>query len=540
MSCAGCSIGAAGNKGTVSGCGSGGCATGGCNRLNTYDWLTGIPAMSWDHDPGFVEVSFKNGARKDIFRKPAGLIVEKHDPVAVEVETGGYDIGQVSLTGEMAKLQMKRKRVPETAQLLHVIRVANDYDMQKAHEARVNEKEVMVKARAIARSLELNMKIGDVEFQGDGRKATFYYTADDRVDFRELIRVYAKEFRVKIEMHQIGARQEAGRIGGIGSCGRELCCSTWLTEFKSVTTAAARYQNLAINQVKLSGQCGRLKCCLNYELDTYIDALKDIPTHVDKLETDKGILFLQKTDIFKRVMFFAYKDHTGYRPLTVERVLEIQKMNAEGVKIADQAATAAIPDRVKKSGMKDEDEVVSADLVGQTSLRSLEKHSKKKKAQNQRGGNRNAGDGPGNQNRGNNGPREPRQPGNERQPQRGGLQREPRNAQPNEPRNTPQREQRNGPPREQRNRPPREQGNQKPREPRPAPASGDQPAAGSNGNQPQPQRPNNPRGRGPQNQRRNEPRDPNRPPRNKPNAVPPGGTPNTTPPNHQGNQENQG
>lgn len=433
--------------------------------------------MSWDTDPGFVEVSFKNGARKDIFRKPANLILDKHDAVVVEVLTGGFDVGFVSLTGEMAKLQMKRKRVNDSDPgILAVQRKANDYDLQKMQEVRALEHETMTRGRAIARSLELQMKIGDVEYQGDGRKATFYYTADDRVDFRELIKILAKEFRVKIEMHQIGARQEAGRLGGIGSCGRELCCSTWLTDFKSVTTSAARYQNLAINQVKLSGQCGRLKCCLNYELDTYIDALKDVPTHVEKLETDKGILFLQKTDIFKKLMWYAYKDHSGYRALTAERVLEIEKLNKEGVKIADTAAaSAAQPERVKKSGMQEE-EAASVELVGQTSLRSLEKHSKKKR-DSQRGkkeGQRDA--------RSNN-PRDAQQP------------RDPRGAQTPREQRGPQQPARD----QQRNKPQQPRG---PREPRPAQLD----ANGAPVQQPnQPQRP--PRNN---DNRRNQPR-PNQP-----------------------------
>lgn len=443
--------------------------------------------MSWDNDPGFVEVSFKNGARKDIFRKPANLIVDKHDAVVVEVQTGGFDVGFVSLTGEMAKLQMKRKRINDTDPgILNIQRRANDYDLQKMQEVRALEHETMVKGRAISRTLNLDMKIGDVEYQGDGRKATIYYTAEDRVDFRELIKIFAKEFRVKIEMHQIGARQEAGRLGGIGSCGRELCCSTWLTDFKSVTTSAARYQNLAINQVKLSGQCGRLKCCLNYELDTYIDALKDVPTHVEKLETDKGILFLQKTDIFKKLMWYAYKDHSGYRALTAERVLEIEKMNKEGIKISDTAAaSAAQPDRVKKSGLGQEEEAASVELVGQTSLRSLEKNSKKRKGK----------------------PRGNESQGNERGPQR-----EPRNAQA-------PREQR-GP---QQNREQR-QGQQPPRGPRPT-------QQGTNTAPNQPQRP--PRNN---DNRRNEQR-PNRPNQpNEPRQQNPEGQPNTGQP-RQGNRD---
>ena len=231
-----------------------------------------------------VEVSFKNGSRKSFYQNPPYVRAIIGDTVVVE-SASGYDVGRISLTGELVRLQMKKKKVSETTIFPKLIRLANNRDLEKLEDARALERDTMIRARAIARSLNLDMKLGDVEYQGDRRKATFYYTADGRVDFRELIRHYAKEFRVKIEMRQIGARQESSRIGGLGSCGRELCCSTWLTNFKSVTTGAARYQNLAINQSKLSGQCGRLKCCLNYELDTYMDALQDFPVKHERLYT---------------------------------------------------------------------------------------------------------------------------------------------------------------------------------------------------------------------------------------------------------------
>lgn len=312
---------------------NGGCASGGCNRLNTYDWL----AKQDFHDPAafdIVEVSFKNGARKDFYHNPAYLRTSSGDMVVVEC-SNGYDIGRISLSGDLVRLQLKKKRVNEGAIKHGVIRRANERDMERLSEAREAEKTVMVRARVISRTLGLEMKIGDVEFQGDKRKATFYYTADGRVDFRELIRHYAKEFKVKIEMRQIGARQESARIGGIGSCGRELCCSTWLSDFKSVSTTAARYQNLAINQTKLSGQCGRLKCCLNYELDTYMDALEAFPKKVEVLETEMGRALLVKTDIFRKLMFFAYaKDREKGRlfPLTIESVKRIKSLNETGKK----------------------------------------------------------------------------------------------------------------------------------------------------------------------------------------------------------------
>ncbi len=334
MSCQGC---ATGTDGKAKGCKSnGGCSSGGCNRLNTYDWLSKMDI----YDPSafeYVEVSFKNGSRKSFYRNEPHTRAITGDTVVVESQNG-HDIGKISLSGELVRLQMKKKKTDEQSVSYGIIRKANERDMERLREARASEPGIRVRARVIARSLSLEMKIGDVEFQGDKRKATFYYVADGRVDFRELIRHFAKEFKVKIEMRQIGARQESARIGGVGSCGRELCCSTWLTDFKSVSTTAARYQNLAINQSKLSGQCGRLKCCLNYELDTYMDALEDFPKGVDALYTEAGKAVLVKTDIFKRVMYFAYEKE-GFRgqfyPLDVERVKEIAAMNKAGEKPLD-------------------------------------------------------------------------------------------------------------------------------------------------------------------------------------------------------------
>jgi cell fate regulator YaaT (PSP1 superfamily) len=287
----------------------------------------------WDVEPyDFVEVSFKNGARKAFFRNPPSNQALTGDFVVVETNSG-YDVGRISLSGELVRLQLKRKRVNEDSILHAVLRKANQRDLEKLDEARQQESAIMVRARVIARTLNLDMKIGDVEFQGDKRKATFYYTADGRVDFRELIRHYAREFRVKIEMRQIGARQESARIGGLGSCGRELCCSTWLTDFKSVSTAAARYQNLAINQAKLSGQCGRLKCCLNYELDLYMEAAEIFPNHADRLMTREGQATLVKTDIFRQLMYYAL-DSEGAKgklfALSPLKVREIQTMNKRG------------------------------------------------------------------------------------------------------------------------------------------------------------------------------------------------------------------
>ncbi len=333
MGCTGCSTGTNAD-GTPKGCNSnGGCSTGGCNKLNTYDWLSAMDLPD-TNDFGFVEVSFKNGSRKSFYQYTPHTHAITGDSVVVE-SGAGLDIGKISLSGDLVRLQMKKKRVEEESIQHKIVRRANERDLERLYEARSKEKSTMIRARAISRSLDLDMKIGDVEYQGDKRKATFYYTADGRVDFRELIRQFAKEFRVKIEMRQIGARQESARIGGIGSCGRELCCSTWLTDFRSVSTAAARYQNLAINQAKLSGQCGRLKCCLNYELDTYMDALDAFPKGVDKLKTQVGRASLVKTDIFKRTMFYAYDTEGGgprgkFYPLSLERVKEISEMNKKG------------------------------------------------------------------------------------------------------------------------------------------------------------------------------------------------------------------
>jgi cell fate regulator YaaT (PSP1 superfamily) len=374
MSCSVCSVS---EPGKSKGCKqNGSCSSGGCNRLNTFDWFADIYVPEFDQFH-FTEVSFKNGARKEFFRNTHNLALEKGDRVTVEAGIGGYDVGIVSLTGETVRLQMRKKKVSENSEkLLSILRITNEYEIRKAEEARTLEPQTMTRARAIARQLGLEMKIGDVEYTGDGRKVIVYYTAEGRVDFRELIKVFAKEFRVRIEMCQIGARQEAGRIGGIGSCGRELCCSTWLTDFKSVTTSAARYQQLSINQSKLSGQCGRLKCCLNYELDTYLDALHDFPQDIERLETEVGILFLQKTDIFKKLMWFSYKDNNKLYPLSPARVREIAEMNKNGKKPAELGAVLEKPKVIA--------EPVEVDLVGQVSLKTLEKSNKKKRNDGQR------------------------------------------------------------------------------------------------------------------------------------------------------------
>ena len=373
MACAGCSVNT--RDGSPIGCrNNGNCSTGGCNRLNTFDWLSAMEIE--DVEPfNVVEVSFKNGARKSFYYNQPYTRALTGNMVVVESQAG-TDIGRISLSGELVRLQMRKKKVQEDAYFPKVIRVANERDMEKFAESKAKEHPSMVRARAIARTLDLSMKIGDVEYQADGRKATFYYTADGRVDFRELIRHYAKEFKVKIEMRQIGARQESARIGGLGPCGRELCCSTWLTSYKTVSTAAARYQNLAINQAKLSGQCGRLKCCLNYELDTYMEALSNFPEKAEKLFTEEGKAVLLKTDIFKGIMYYGYEKEGGrgrFYPLDLEQVREIREMNQQGQKPASLAEVMVQPEY-------EEAEVqFSDDVTGFIELPAEERRKKKRK-----------------------------------------------------------------------------------------------------------------------------------------------------------------
>ncbi len=330
MGCANCSTT---KNGVPQGCGNkGSCSSGSCNKMNTYDWI-----LTDDiNDPTayhIVEVSFKKGARKSFFMNPAHINAITGDMVVVE-STSGYDVGRISLSGELVRLQMKKKRYTEDRVLHSILRKANHRDLEKLEEARILEHKAMVRARVLARTLGLDMKIGDVEYQGDKRKATFYYTAEGRVDFRELVRVFAREYKVKIEMRQIGSRQESGRIGGVGACGRELCCSTWLSDFQTVTTSAARYQNISINQTKLSGQCGRLKCCLNFELEMYVEAIDSYPKKVDHLMTKQGKAVLLKIDIFKGVMVYAVRNEMGRNTiinLTKEQAIALKEANKKGI-----------------------------------------------------------------------------------------------------------------------------------------------------------------------------------------------------------------
>lgn len=357
------------------------------------DWFSDMP-ISFNENFNIIEVSFKKGARKGFYRNSAN-ITDLHKGQLVVVEAAqGYDVGEVSLQGELVKAQMKKRKITERDDTIrNVMRIANEQDTKTVGEIRARENETMVRARAISRSMNLEMKIGDVEYQGDNKKVTIFYTADDRVDFRELVKVYAKEFKVKIEMRQIGARQEAGRIGGIGTCGRELCCSTWLNDFKSVTTQTVRYQNLAINTDKLSGQCGRLKCCLNYELDTYNDALRNFPKAADKIETEEGVAFLKKTEILKKQMWYEYDMQRGnFFKLDIEDVKELLWMNKNGKK-PKSLDDFAIEEEVKVDESKHED------LVGQVTLATLEEKERKKRRGNHK--HRHKGGGGGGTNQGN-------------------------------------------------------------------------------------------------------------------------------------------
>jgi len=304
----------------------------GGNKLDTFNWLNNIGELYQNCD--IIEVRFKN-TRKGYFKNVNELKLGRGDVVAVEASPG-HDIGIVSLTGYLVLLQLKRNNIPlEGTEFRKIYRKAKPADVDKWKEAMALEFTTMIRSRKIAAGLKLEMKIGDVEYQGDGTKAIFYYIADDRVDFRELIKVLAEQLKVRIEMKQIGARQEAGRIGGIGSCGRELCCSTWITNFVSVTTNSARYQEVSLNPQKLAGQCGKLKCCLNYELSCYLDAQKDFPDTSIPLETEQGLVFHQKTDVFKRLMWYSSKKDmpSDIICLSVDKVLEVMAMNKRGEKV---------------------------------------------------------------------------------------------------------------------------------------------------------------------------------------------------------------
>ena len=332
MACQSCSTS---DGGAPKGCKNNGtCGTDSCNKLTVFDWLSNMNLPNGETIFDCIEIRFKNG-RKEFYRNTEKLTLSIGDVVATEASPG-HDVGIVTLTGELVKVQMKKKGVAVTSpEIKKIYRKASQRDIDIWSDARDKEEAMQVKARSIAIDLKLEMKISDIEFQGDGSKVTFYYTANDRVDFRQLIKEFAQTFKTRIEMKQVGFRQEAARLGGIGSCGRELCCSTWLTDFRSVNTSAARYQQLSLNPQKLAGQCGKLKCCLNYELDTYLDALKDFPDFETKLVTELGDAVCQKQDIFKGLMWFAYTNNFAqWHILKIEQVREIIAQNKQKTKVS--------------------------------------------------------------------------------------------------------------------------------------------------------------------------------------------------------------
>ncbi len=336
----------------------------GCCKLRDYDWLKGVPQEKYKD---LYEVRFKN-TRKGIYTNASGQSVKQGDLVVVEA-TNGHDLGIVTLEGPIVVRQMKCKgQDPDKVEFKKIYRKARSFDIDKWQEAIAREHETMIKARRIATEMGLDMKIGDVEFQGDGTKAIFYYIADGRVDFRQLIKVFAEEFRIRIEMKQIGARQEAGLIGGIGVCGRELCCANYITSFKSISTAAARCQDLSLNPQKLAGQCGKLKCCLNYEVANYMDAQTHIPKVSEPLEFEDGPVYLIKTDILRQLMFFSYEKGSlsDLYVLTADEVKEVIKMNRNGLK----------PESLKGDGSIEMPEFITA--VGEGSISRFDKPSKKK------------------------------------------------------------------------------------------------------------------------------------------------------------------
>ena len=345
-------------------------------KLSVFDWLSTIQAPK-QNKCNFVEVRFKND-RKCYFNNVNQLPLHIGSVVTVE-SNPGHDIGVVSLTGELVKIQMKKKHFSEDA-TLKIYRVATQKDVEIWQDARKKEDQTKIQARKIAKNLGLEMKITDVEYQGDGSKATFYYTAEGRVDFRQLIKEYASSFKTKIDMKQIGYRQESAKVGGIGSCGRELCCSTWLTDFRSVNTNAARYQQLSINPLKLAGQCGKLKCCLNFELDSYVDALSDFPSSNTILETEKGRAFCIKIDVFKKKMWFAYVDNSmAWYDLDVAEVKKMMKINSKGQK--------SIPLEELKT-FTGADKLETVDLIQENNLDRFEKKKPNKHRNKNTGNNR--------------------------------------------------------------------------------------------------------------------------------------------------------
>jgi len=380
MACNSCSTG---KDGQPKGCKNNGtCGTDGCNKLTVFDWLSNMSLPNGEKPFNCVEVRFKNG-RKHYYKNSENLSLSIGEVVATQAQFG-HDIGMVTLTGELVRIQMKRKKVDENDEeaVRKVYRKASQKDIKVWQDARDKEEPMKVKARQFAIDLNLEMKISDIEFQGDASKATFYYTAEDRVDFRELIKVFARDFKTRIEMRQVGFRQEAARLGGIGSCGRELCCSTWLTDFRSVSTSSARYQQLSLNPQKLAGQCGKLKCCLNYELDTYLEALESFPKTDIKLYTEKGTAVCQKTDIFKGHMWYAYEgEWMNWHKLSTSHANEIIALNKKKEKVASLEEYA--------SELIEDTKIEYENVVGQDSLTRFDSPKRNKKRRNNRNRNRN-------------------------------------------------------------------------------------------------------------------------------------------------------
>ena len=499
MSCSSC--GTKGGGCSPKGCRNNGtCGTDGCNKLNVYDWLKDME-LPEDFIPfNIVEVRFK-GSRKEFYRNVNQLPLYAGDYVLVEA-AHGFDIGMVSLKGELVRLQLKKYGVEENhPEMRNILRIPGERELERYQELKDLENETLETARGISMELKLAMKISDMEYQADGKKATFFYTAEQRVDFRELIRRYAETFKVKIEMRHIGYRQEASRLGGVGSCGRELCCSTWLTDFRQVNVTAARYQNLSINTLKLSGQCGRLKCCLNFELDNYMEALSEFPkVKTIRLDTVNGLALSQKTDVLKRLIWFCYEEDQNWVALPVQKVRELMEANGRGEKVAalsDLAPAAAVLERVSSA---DERAAEDDEAAFEKSVREqLSRKEKEKKGNRQRGGDRNQGRGPHNRDGGtgtqNRGPQD--------RPQRN-EQRPPR------PDNRPLRNEQR-PPRPD-NRPPRNE--QRPPRPDNRPTRNEQrPPRPDNRPTRNEQRPPRPDNRPPRNEQR-PPRPDNRPPQN--------------------------
>jgi cell fate regulator YaaT (PSP1 superfamily) len=388
MGCGQCSTGGCGSVRPVvsgeesshvaaSGCQSkGGCGSGGCTKINSFDWLGNMSlpsSMRYD----VIEIKFKGG-NKEYFRNSKQLELYTGDFVVCEMPNG-YHIGSVSLQGELVRLQLIKKKIKDDKSLRKVIRVANEGDLNKHEQAINRDLSTMYRSRELIQQMKLKMKLSDVEFQSDNTKATFYYSADDRVDFRELIKILAGEFKIRVEMKQISLRQEASRIGGLGSCGRELCCSTWLTDFKPIPTSAARYQNLSLNPAKLAGQCGRLKCCLNYELETYIDALSDIPKVDHPLQTEKGLATLQKTDIFRRLMWFSYEKDSNWYPIPCTQVTDIMEMNKRGEKPVSIVEMVTIDEVVTETTLNNDLAQLDKRLASKGAGGSKPKRSRKRK-----------------------------------------------------------------------------------------------------------------------------------------------------------------